>query len=242
MVKNYFNKSIIVIYGQKITLPEILILSICSILFPLTIPLYSLYSELNWSVVQILIAYGLAFDIMSGCLVYNSSQHKEIKYKENHLSGYVKHALLHMQPLVVAAFLTEELLIYIGLYWLIMYIVFVSLFEPVSRVTKKIENTIIGIFITVNFVFMGLCFMLIKDTSLLLYGVLFYIILAPLSAVQFYLPLKSQRLFGTTIAVFACILNMMILKAPNGFQWFIPVLFVKLFIGYNSREKILVEA
>lgn len=232
----------ITIWGQEVTRSEILIVCLCSILFPLTIPVYAMISGLNLSILQILIAYGLAFDIMSGCLVYNTFRHKEIRYNEKQLSGSVKHALLHMQPLVVASFFTQALLLYIGLYWLIMYIVFVSLFEPVSRVKKKIEDIIIGIFIIINVVFFGFCIVLIKDIPLLLYGTIFYIILAPLTAFQFYLPIKSQRLFGTAVVVFACILNMMILKAPNGFQWFIPVLFVKIFIGYNAREKIILEA
>jgi hypothetical protein len=232
----------ITILGQELTISEVLIVCIGSILLPLTIPAYAMISGLNWSMLQILIAYGLAFDIMSGCLVYNTFRHKEIRYNEKQLSGSVKHALLHMQPLVVAAFFTQDLLVYIGLYWLIMYIVFVSLFEPVSRVKKKIENIIIGIFIMINVVFFGFCFVLIKDIPLLLYGTIFYIILAPLTAFQCYAPIKSQRLFGTAVVVFACVLNMMVLKAPNGFQWFIPVLFVKLFIGYNAKEKIILEA
>jgi hypothetical protein len=73
----------------------------------------------------------------------------------------------------------------------------------------------------INVVLFGLCFILIKDITLLLYGTIFYIILAPLTALQFHLPIKSQRLFGTAVVIIACILNMMILKAPNGFEWFI---------------------
>ncbi|MFW6327275.1 MAG: hypothetical protein ACOC2F_03100 [Bacteroidota bacterium] len=237
MKNNHLDKTISTVWGQEVTISEILIVCICSILFPLSIPVFSVISGLNWSTLQLLIAYGLAFDIMSGCLVYNTFRHKEIRYKESQLSGNVKHALLHMQPLVVAAFWTEDLLLYIGLYWFILYIVFVSLFEPVSRVNKGVEHIVNGIFITINVVFLGFCLVLIKDTSLLFYGVIFYIILAPLTAIQFQMPIKSQRLFGTAVVVFACILNMMILKAPNGFQWFIPVLFVKLFIGYNAQEK-----
>jgi hypothetical protein len=241
MERTYINKFINTIFGQKETGTEILIICICSVFFPLAIPIYSIISGLNWSTLQILIAYGLAFDIMSGCMVYNTFRHKELRYKEKQLSTPVKHALLHMQPIVVAVFMTEELLLYIGLYWFIMYIVFVSLFEPISRVNKKIENLITGFFIMINVVLFGLCFILIKDITLLLYGTIFYIILAPLTALQFHLPIKSQRLFGTAVVIIACILNMMILKAPNGFEWFIPVLFVKLFIGYNARENLILK-
>lgn len=130
-------KKAITILGHEVTRSEILIVCFCSILFPLMIPVYVMIFGLNWSLLQLLIAFGLAFDIMSGCLVYNTFRHKEIRYNEKKLSGSVKHALLHMQPLVVAAFFTQDLLLYIGLYWLIMYIVFVLLFEPVSRVKKK---------------------------------------------------------------------------------------------------------
>ncbi len=238
MKKNHFQKQLDILLGEA-TRSEIIIVCSCAIIFPLILPLYSIYSGLNWSALQILIAFGIAFDIMSGCLVYNSFSHKKISYKEKQLSVYVKHTLLHMQPLVIASFFSENLLLYIGLYWFIMYIVFVSLFEPVLIVSKKAENIITSIFIAINLVFLVLCITLIKNQSNLLYGVLNYIILVPLTIIQYLLPLRSQRLYGTAIVVFVCILNMMFLKAPDGFQWFMPVLCIKLFMGYNARENII---
>lgn len=235
MKRNPFQKQLDNLLGEATRSEKIIIFS-CSIIFPLFLPFYSIYSGLNWSALQMIIAFGIAFDIMSGCLVYNSFSHKKIRYKEKQLSVNVKHALVHMQPLVIASFFSERLLLYIGLYWFIMYLVFVALFEPVSRVSKKTENIITNIFITINFVFLIICFAFIKDQSILLYGVLNYIILVPLTIIQFLLPLRSQRLYGTAIVVLICILNVIFLKAPDGFQWFMPVLYIKLFIGYNARE------
>lgn len=161
MKRNLFQKQLDNLLGEATRSEKIIVFS-CSIIFPLILPFYSIYSGLNWTALQMLIAFGIAFDIMSGCLVYNSFSHKKIRYKEKQLSVYVKHALLHMQPLVIASFFSGNLLLYIGIYWFIMYIVFVSLFEPVSIVSKKTENIVTSIFITINLVFLVLCITLIK--------------------------------------------------------------------------------
>ncbi len=83
---------------------EIVTFFFCSIVLPLILPLYSFYVGLNWTLLQMLLSFAIAFDIMSGCLVYNSVHHKSIHYLEKNMIGYVTHALLHIQPLVIASF------------------------------------------------------------------------------------------------------------------------------------------
>lgn len=137
MKAKIIGKSVISIFGLEVTKPELIIIASGTILLPFLVPVYSLNAGLHWTILQTVIAYGIAFDIISGCLVYNSFHHKRIGFLENGMVKNTKHALLHMQPLVVASFFTEELLLYIGIYWFLMYILFVSLFEPYSRVSKK---------------------------------------------------------------------------------------------------------
>lgn len=227
--------------GQEATGSEIIIFFSCSILLPLMLPLYSLYAGYHWSILQLLLSSGIGFDMISGCLVYNSVHHKNNHSLEKSMMGYVTHALLHMQPLVIASFYSEKILLPIGVYWFIMYMVFVSLLGPTSRSHKKVETIIVGLFIVMNLFSLILCILFIEDQSFLFYGVFNYIILGPLTVLQFYLPVRSKRFYGTAVVVIMSLINSLFLKTPHGFQWFVPVLCIKLFMGYNARERISPE-
>jgi hypothetical protein len=218
---------------------EIFVMLVGIIVLPVIVPLYGLIQKWDWTCLQYLAVYGLAFDVMSGCLMYNSFCHKRVKFGEGKLMDYVNHALIHMQPLVIASFFNSKLLLFTLVYWLVLYLVYIFLFEPAPKVGKHAPNLIMVFFITCNILLLILVFLTINDVGVLMYGVVNYLVLTPLTVTQFYAPMRSQRLVGVFIVVFMSILNIMVLQPPAGFQWFMPVLYIKIFLGYNARENCL---
>lgn len=91
---------------------------------------------------QKLAAFLMAYDIFGGCLVYNSFPFKKTRYSENEIREYITHALIHMQPLLVALFFSEQLLPLVTGYWLVLYLTYMGLFEPKPRVSKKLPTTL----------------------------------------------------------------------------------------------------
>ena len=151
----------------------------------------------------------------------------------------IKHSLIHMQPLLITVFFTEYLLLIFTVYWFILYCTWIGLFEPTPKVGKITANLIASIFIIINFCLLVLCYFHVEDRELFLFGAINYLLLTPLTLMQCYIPTRTQRLFGIVIVIIMSIVNVMILSVPSGFEWFIPVLYIKIFIGYNARENII---
>jgi hypothetical protein len=212
-----------------------------TLLLPLLPLLYAVHAELQWTGWQMAIAYGQGFDIMGGCLVYNSAPFKRLRSRERDFWNDLGHALLHIQPLVIASFFQQRLLRLTGLYWLVLYLVILLFFEPRPRMSKKAERIITTVLVFSNLIILGLFLVTIKDQNMALFGAVYYLLLAILTAVQYHIPIRAQRLFGTMLVIGATIASTTLLTAPEGLQWFIPVLSIKIFMGYNAREHISIE-
>lgn len=210
-----------------------------TILLPVVLLLYAHYSGWNWSLLQNITAYFMAYDIMGGCLIYNSFSFKRARYRVDDVRDYIKHALIHIQPLVVAVFYSETLLPLFTFYWLVLYVIYIVLFEPTPKVSAFKEALIKNSFIIGNFILLTVSYVYLQERELFLYGAVNFLALAPLTLLQCKTPLRTQRLLGTFIVVFMSLLNVTILKVPMGFAWFMPILYVKLFMGYNAREYIV---
>ncbi len=237
--QNWIQKLFNNIFGHSWSNLEIAIVMFATFLVPLVLPLYATCAGWNWTLVQKIAAFAMAFDIMGGCVVYNSFCFKKIRHKENDVKDYVKHALIHMQPLLVAVFYTEHLLPWVTIYWLVLYLTFIGLFEPTPRVGKLTAALVSNTLILINFGLLVLCYLHVQDTELFLYGAFNYLSLIVVTLLQVYAPVRAQRLLGATIVIIMSIVNVMLLEPPAGFEWFMPVLYVKLCMGYNARENII---
>jgi hypothetical protein len=73
-------------------------------------------------------------------------------------------------------------------------------------------------------------------------GATVYLALLLFSIVVFRSSLRAQSMVAASIVVLMCLLNGTVISVPPGFNWLVPVFFVKLILGYMARTRIALAA
>jgi hypothetical protein len=199
---------------------------------------FAFYSELagwGWSLTQQFAAGFLVFDLFGGAIAYNSNPSKVDRFGRSDFMDYLPHQTLHIHPIVAAFFYTAWLPWVFGGF-LVLFVLFIVFFEPepaFGRGTVKVLTALLLVF----------ALALIADSFVVeggagLYGATVYLAMLLFSIVVFHLPVRAQSMVAASIVILMCLLNGAVLSVPQGFDWLVPVFFVKLILGFMARTRI----
>jgi len=215
-----------------------------SVLFAVSVVLYSFIANLNWSGIQIFAAAWLAWDFGGGVIGYS---HKAIKQqvskKQNNLH-FFHHNLVHTHPLILIFFNNEPILFGLTIFSIVSFFLYVELLEVnpktgIRKITEKGEKTVIIFEIIVATALVIVSFLVENiPYNFQLFGIVVYGSLIIFTIILINIPLSFQRTSSIMFVISMIIVGMFI-SVPNGFEWFIPVYFLKLLAGYTAKEEII---
>jgi len=214
-----------------------------SILLAIGVLLAAYVSRLDWSWVQMAAASLLAWDLFGGAIGYNHPAMKRRRQQETSNLPVWHHNLQHIHPLVLIFFNNPIWLLGVTLYWFVTFFLYVELLEVVPttgkrRLNETAQKWVVGFEIVVALAFIGLSFVVADvPADFRLYGAAVYGGLILSTFVLLRTPPSFQRTTGT-IALTTMVVVGLFLAPPAGFQWLLPVYFLKLLIGFTAIEKV----
>ena len=242
-LKTYFYESWIQITGQGWTKKQVAVGYAFSILFGMAVAFYGSYANLEWSGLQMIIIGLLAWDLGGGVIGYNHPAIKKRQVLEKGNIHYYHHNLQHIHPLILIFFNNSVVLTILVIYWAITFLVYVELLEISPQTGKrsiegKGEVIVVGVEVAIAFVLIVLSFILPNvNAQLRLFGVLIYSLLPILTFLLLRVPITFQRT-GSIMMVAAMVIVGMYVGIPNGFEWLIPIYYLKLLSGFTAKETI----
>lgn len=242
-VKTLFYDSWIQITGEGWTKKQVAIGYIFSFLFGLAVAIYSKTVGAEWSFLQMLVIGFLAWDLCGGVVAYNHPALMKRQLLEKGNIHYYHHNLQHIHPLILVFFHNSLVLTIIATYWAITFLIYVDLLEisPKTgkrRIEGKGEIIVVGIEIVIAIFLIALSFILPNvDNHLRLFGVLIYGVLPILTFILLRIPATFQRT-GSIMMVAAMVIVGMYIGVPNGFEWLIPIYYLKLLTGFTAKENV----
>ena len=241
--KTYFYNSWIQITGEGWTKKQVAIGYAFSIFFGVAVALYSTNDGAQWSLLQRVVIGLLAWDLGGGVVGYNHPAIKKRQAMENGNIHYYHHNLQHIHPLILIFFNHPVMLTVIAIYWAITFLIYVELLEISPQTGKRIiegkgEVVVVGVEIFIAMLLIALTFILPDvDTHLRLFGVLIYAVLPLLTFILVKIPLVFQRTSSIMMVAGMVVIGMYI-GIPNGFEWLIPIYYLKLLTGFTAKENI----
>jgi hypothetical protein len=142
--------------------------------------------------------------------------------------------MVHIHPLMVAFFYVDWMLPWLFGYWLVVFILYSELMEPKPKVNQRGEIAIIVYQAMVGIGLIVSAFLI--EGALAVYGLVTFVSLIVLTLVVFSTPVKQQRFVAAIAVVVMCCINGTVLEAPKGFIWLVPVLFIKLILGFTAKD------
>jgi len=197
-------------------------------------------NRLDWSWVQIAAAGLLAWDLFGGAIGYNHPAMKRRRQEMSNLPVW-HHNLQHIHPLVLIFFNNSIWLLGVTLYWFITFFLYVEFLEIVPatgkrRLDETAQKWVVGFEIVVALVLISLSFAIADvQAGFRLYGITVYSGLILSTFIIKRTPPVFQRTAGT-MALAIMIMIGLFLSPPAGFQWLLPVYFLKLLIGFTAKE------
>ncbi|MCG8337555.1 MAG: hypothetical protein MJE63_23890 [Proteobacteria bacterium] len=214
-----------------------------SILFALGLLFYAKMFGLEWSWIQMAVAGLIAWDLFGGVIGYNHIAIKRRSSKETSQLPPLHHNLQHIHPLILMFFNNEYWLIGVTVYWFVTFILYVEFLEIIPstgqrRLGKNGQKVVIG-FECLVAVFLIVVSFFVSDipTNFQVYGISIYIALCIFTLILINIPLTFQRTTAI-IEVVGIVFLGMALSPPAGFQWVIPVYFLKLLVGFTAKEEV----
>jgi hypothetical protein len=199
---------------------------------------FALYSELagwGWSAIQQIAAGFLVFDLVGGAIAYNSAPSKLDRFDRSGLMDYLPHQLLHVHPIIAAFFYTQWLSWVFGGF-LLAFVLFVVFFEPRPMFGRAMVNAITALMLALALGLIVASFLVEGGSGL--YGGAVYLALLLFSIIVFLVPVRAQSMVAASMVILMCLLNGTVIVAPLGFNWLIPVFFVKLVLGFMARVRV----
>jgi hypothetical protein len=214
-----------------------------SILLALGVLLAAALKGLDWSWLQMVAAGLLAWDLFGGAIGYNHPAMKRRRWRETSRIAVWHHNLQHIHPLLLIFFDQSMWLLGLTLYWFITFFLYVEFLEivPASgerRLDETAQKWVIGFEIAAALALVGLSFVVDGiPADFRLYGMIVYggLILATFIVQR--TPLVFQRTMAT-IALATMITLGLFLAPPPGFQWLLPIYFLKLLVGFTAKEHV----
>lgn len=238
---NYFYNSWIQTTGEGWTRNQVLYAYIFSIVFAIAVIAYSFWAKLNWNGIQIFAATWLAWDLGGGVIGYSHKAIKARNKKENSKLHFFHHNLLHIHPLIIIFFHNHNLLLGITIFSIISFFTYVEILE-ISPKTGKRKLSINGekVFITFQ-VLIAISLIVLSfvvneiSNNYQYFGIITYGALILTTFIIIVSRVENQQIFSVML-VLVMILIGMFLDIPKGFEWLIPVYFLKLLVGYTARD------
>lgn len=215
-----------------------------SILFPLGLLGYAGMTGIVWSWIQMLAAGLIAWDLMGGVIGYNHHAIKRRSIKETSKLPPLHHNLQHIHPLILMFFQNEYWLLGVTVYWFISFFLYVEFLEinPATgqrRIGKNGQIMVIGFECAVAlFLITSSFFVPHVSRAFQVYGMSVYGALGVFTVILMYTSLPFQRTTAIIEVVGMVCIGMM-LSPPEGFQWVIPVYFLKLLVGFTAKEAVI---
>lgn len=212
-----------------------------SVLLALGVLLAAYFNGLEWSWIQKTAAALIAWDLICGMIGYN---HPAIKHRRLHETSNVPvwhHNLQHIHPLILIFFNNPTWLMGVLLYWFISLFLYTEFLEIVPgtgkrRLSATKQKWVIGFEIAVVISLIAASYFVADvPAEFRLYGLVVYGGLALATIILIHMPLAFQR--TTAVIALVCILIVsLVISPPAGFQWMLPVYFLKLLVGYTAKE------
>ncbi|MEO1065345.1 MAG: hypothetical protein AAFZ07_28345 [Actinomycetota bacterium] len=202
---------------------------------------YAAASDLHWSWIQMVAASWIVWDLVGGAIGYSHAAIKRRRAGETSIWPPLHHNLVHTHPLVLVYFESDPWLFGLTVYSMITFFGYVELLEVIPatgrrRIGEAGQRAVVGIEIMVAAALMAVSFFVpAVTTDHRTWGITVYVGLGLLTLAVVATPLPFQRATAT-IGLVAMVFIGMHLDPPDGFQWLIPVYFLKLLIGFTARE------
>ena len=198
---------------------------------------------LNWSWAQYVVAALLAWDLLLGVIGYSHPAIKRRRDRESSNLPVWHHNLQHIHPLILIYFDQPVLLLGIGAYWFVTFLLYVEYLEVVPATGRRrlgvtAQKWVVGIEAAVALGLIGMSFVVVDATaSFQVYGVAVYGGLVVATAVLTRAPANFQRTIAVVALVTMTVVSLF-LSPPAGFEWLVPVFFLKLLVGFTAREQL----
>ena len=240
-INKYFYESWIQTAGEGWTKKQVAVSYAFSVVFALAVVFYSQFAGLEWSWIQKLAAGLIAWDLGGGVLGYNHRAIKLRQAKEKNNLHYFHHNLQHIHPLMLIFFNNQLILFILTVYWFLTFMLYVEFLEiSVQTGQRKIGRSgeiaavilevVVALFLIVaSYYAKGI------NSDYRIYGILLYGSLAVMTCVLIKIPVAFQRTASIMMVVIMVVLGMYTF-VPQGFEWLIPVYYLKLLTGFTAKE------
>ena len=240
-INKYFYDSWIQTAGEGWTKKQVAISYAFSVVFALAVVFYSQFAGLGWSWIQKLATGLIAWDLSGGGLGYNHKAIKLRQVKEKNNLHYFHHNLQHIHPLMLMFFTNELILFILTVYWFLTFMLYVELLEVSVQTGQRkigrpgeiaalILEVVVALFlIIISYYAKGI------DSDYRIYGILLYGSLVVMTYVLLKVPVAFQRTTSIMMVVIMLVLGMYTF-VPRGFEWLIPVYYLKLLTGFTAKE------
>jgi hypothetical protein len=240
-IDQYFYDSWIQTTGEGWTKKQVAVSYAFSVIFALAVVLYSVFADLKWSWIQMAVVGLIAWDLGGGVLGYNHKAIKQRQLKEKNNVHYYHHNLQHIHPLILVFFNNKLILPILAIYWFATFMIYVEILEISPRtgerkISKTGEVVVVGYEVLIAVFLIILSFIVPDvDSRIKLFGILIYGALPILTFILLKVPVAFQRT-ASIMMVSTMLIAGMYIGAPKGFEWLIPIYYLKLLTGFTAKE------
>jgi len=231
---NYLYKQWVSLCGPGWSVGEVWFNFLVATALGILLPFYAYIAGYEWSIWQMIIAGVIIWDLTGGAIGYNTNYLKKKRAGSKSILTPLHHNLVHIHPLMVAFFYVDWMLPWLFGYWLVVFILYSELMEPKPKVGRRGEISIIVYQSMVGIGLMASAFLV--EGAQAVYGLVTFVSMIVLTLVVFFTPLKQQRFAAAIGVVVMCCINGTVIEAPKGFIWLVPVLFIKLILGFTAKD------
>ena len=196
------------------------------------------YRDLHWSPAQMVVAGLLAWDLFGGAVGYNHPARQSRRHQADEPRLLWQHNLQHIHPLIVMFFADTSVLVAVAAYWFVTFLLYVELLEADPRTSTRrwgdsAQRRVLGFEMVVVLALVVLAGSTAAvDNGSRVYGMVVFGGMVLFTAAVACSPAVFQRTAGV-MAMLAMVVIGLYLSPPAGFEWLVPVYFVKLLVGYT---------
>ncbi len=223
------------------SLGQILLAHGTAVALTITVLVAAYVNDLDWSWVQYTVAGLLAWDLLLGVIGYSHSAIKRRRDQESSSLPIWHHNLQHIHPLILIYFDQPALLLGITTYWFLSFLLYIEFLEVVPatgqrRLSVSAQKWVVGFEILASLVLVGMSFVVDVTSNSQVYGISVYVGLVIATSVLIQSPASFQR----TVAVISLVTMTvagLLLSPPAGFEWLVPIYFLKLLVGFTAKDE-----
>lgn len=226
--------------GTGWTPSQVYISYVFGVMLALTVILAASFNSWGWTWWQTIVAGLLAWDLFTGMIGYNHPAIKRRRHKETNSVPIWHHNLQHIHPLILIFFNNQILLLGLTLYWFTTLLLYVEWLEVdpntgQRRLSQTAQKRVVALEIVIAAALIALSMVAVDiPASYQLYGITVYGGLALATAILIRTAADFQQTMAV-IAVASMIVIGLLMTPPVGFQWLIPIYFLKLLVGFTAK-------